>query len=353
MKGFITMKKILSVLLCVLMILSVLTFASCQKTDGDNQGETSNETTNNETAETLKFGMGVVASIGSVSSADADADGEGAAIVTAAAVLLDAEGKIVECAVDTADNKVNFTAAGVAVEAGEFKTKYELGADYGMVAYGGAAKEWFEQADAFASAVVGKTADEVLAIVADDGTVSDDVLTAGCTIGVTDFVNALYEAIDNAAECSATADAELKIGMVSTQVECKDAAADAEGTNEVDTTIAAAALDADGKVIVMATDAVQAKFTFDIAGAPTVEAGALTTKKEKGADYGMVAYGGAAKEWFEQAEVFNSQCEGKTANEISAFVLDTGYGVDALQSAGCTIGVSDMVKAAVKAATVA
>ena len=68
----------------------------------------------------------------------------------------------------------------------------------------------------------------------------------------------------------------------------------------------------------------------------------------------MVAYGGAAKEWNEQADAFDATCVGKTATEIAALVAENGYnGVDALVSAGCTIGVADMVKAAVKAATVA
>ena len=60
----------------------------------------------------------------------------------------------------TASNTVKFTADGKAVASAEFKTKYELGKDYNMVAYGGATKEWFEQADAFETVVAGKTLTE-------------------------------------------------------------------------------------------------------------------------------------------------------------------------------------------------
>ena len=63
----------------------------------------------------------------------------------------------------------------------------------------------------------------------------------------------------------------------------------------------------------------------------------------------MVAYGGAKKEWYQQADEFNKACIGKTADEISKFVADDGKAIADIQSAGCTIYVTDIVKAAVKA----
>jgi len=340
------MKKILSLILCVVMVMSMFALASC-----DNNTDTNNGDENKAT--TLKFGFAVDAAVSAVESATADKEGKGEFVVNAAAVLVDAEGKIVKCVLDTADNTVNFTAEGKAVEVSEFKTKYEMGDAYGMVAYAGAAKEWYEQADAFCAAVVGKTAAEVKALVAEGGKGTDEIITAGCTIAVSEFVAVVTEAVENAIDSNATADSKLQLGIVSTQ-SAKDATAEAAGANDVDTTVVAAALDADGKVVAMATDALQAKFAFDAAGVCEVELGAIKTKDDLGADYGMVAYGGAAKEWNEQADAFDATCIGKTATEIAALVAENGYnGVDALVNAGCTIGVADMVKAAVKAATVA
>ena len=90
----------------------------------------------------------------------------------------------------------------------------------------------------------------------------------------------------------------------------------------------------------------------------TAEKGAaIGTKKDAGANYGMAQYGqdlngdGTVKEWFEQADAFNAACIGKTASELSALAVETGYGATDLQTAGCTIHIGDMVKAAVKAAT--
>ena len=75
-----------------------------------------------------------------------------------------------------------------------------------------------------------------------------------------------------------------------------------------------------------------------------------TSKREAGANYGMVAYGNASKEWFEQADAFNALCVGKTASEIAALCASDNYGTDAVKTAGCTILVNGLTKAAAKIA---
>ena len=62
----------------------------------------------------------------------------------------------------------------------------------------------------------------------------------------------------------------------------------------------------------------------------------------------MVAWGGAAKEWFEQADAFAALCVGKTATEIAALAAADNYGTDDVKNAGCTILVNGFVKAAAK-----
>lgn len=334
------MKRSLSLILSVLMILSLTTLTGCSG------------------KEALKFGMGVHAYISKATSADADTNGEGTASVTVAAVLLDKGGKIVKCSFDSIDNKVAFTSAGKFVEGTEFKTKYELKDDYGMKAYGGAAKEWYEQADAFASTVVGKTSDEVSALVADGGKGNADVINAGCTIIISDFVKAIEKAIKNVKDVEASSDDTLNVAIVSTQTGSKDATDEADGVNEVDTTLVATLLDKNSKVVAIATDAIQAKFTFNKKGETNAAANTeITTKLTAGTNYGMAQYGqdlngdGTVKEWNEQADAFNNACIGKNADEISKLAVDTGYAVEDLQSAGCTINISDMVKTANKAAS--
>ncbi|MBQ5390284.1 MAG: hypothetical protein IIU58_05180, partial [Clostridia bacterium] len=300
-------------------------------------------------------GMGVHAYIGKVTNADGDTNGNGQIVATAAAVLVDANGKIVKCELDAADYTVSYTSAGEAVAAGEFLTKYEKGEAYGMKAYAGAAKEWFEQADAFEALTVGKTIDEVKAFLAEGDKGTADVINAGCTIMVADFIYAIEKAVANADASLATAEDTLKIGTATTQT-VKNATEEKDGANEVAITIVAAAVGNDGAVNAQATDVVDVSFTFDVKGVSKVDIANVVTKKEAGANYGMTAYGfdmngdGVVKEWFEQADAFNAACFGKNATEIAALAVETGYGAESLQTAGCTIHVGDMVKAAVKAA---
>ena len=62
----------------------------------------------------------------------------------------------------------------------------------------------------------------------------------------------------------------------------------------------------------------------------------------------MKAYGGAAKEWYEQAAAFDAACIGKTAGDVNALLGADNRGNEDLQSAGCTILVNGLVKAAAK-----
>ncbi len=323
------MKKLICILLSALMLLSVVTLVACNKQEP-----------------TLKMGLGIYTVIGATDANEQD--GKGTATVNAAVITVDADGKVVACELDTMDNAVSYTAEGKAVANTEFKTKYEIGSAYGMVQYGQAAKEWFEQADAFEKLVVGKTLNEIKALVADGDKGTSDVVNAGCTIKINEFVGAIEKAFANLADSNATASTALKLGM-HTEQKTSDATEETDGYNQVETTVFAAAVDADGKVVAAASDCVQVKFTFDAAGASTFDATAtVSTKRELGASYGMVQYGQAAKEWFEQADAFNALCIGKTASEITALCAADNYGTDAVKTAGCTILVNGFVKAAAK-----
>ena len=99
------MKKIIAIVLAAAMM---CTFAAC--------GE--------KTAE-YKLGMGVELSTASSKENNAQVD------ATVAAVVLDASGKIVQCRIDVAQNKMDVTGGAVDT-AKTFETKMELGSRYGM-----------------------------------------------------------------------------------------------------------------------------------------------------------------------------------------------------------------------------
>ena len=161
------MKRILCLTLVLIMALSSLALVSCgEKTPDQNDA-------------TLKLGLGVYTVVSSASNAEGEKNGQSKVTVNAAAVTVDENGKIVDCAFDAMDHTLSYTSEGKAIAAESFKTKYEQGDAYGMKAYGGAAKEWYEQANALRALVIGKTLDEVKALVAEDGRGTDEVVNAG------------------------------------------------------------------------------------------------------------------------------------------------------------------------------
>ncbi len=332
------MKKILSILLALLMLFSLVSLAGCGNS-------------------ALKFGVGTYAySEPELNSLEGD-NGSAKNVINVAAVLLDGNGKIVDCAIDCIDYSLGFTAKGEYTAANEIVSKYEKGDAYGMKAYGGAKKEWFEQIDALIEVAKGKSLEEVKALVAKDYKGNEEVVNAGCTIYVADYIKALEKAIENAKESEAKKGNTLKIGMVATQTGGKNATAEADGENGVDTSFTVAVLDGN-KVVTACSDALQAKISFNLKGEDTTKHGEITTKRAAGDNYGMAKYGqdlngdGAVKEWYAQADAFDAALVGKDAAAVAKLVTDKGYGDDSLQKAGCTIAISDMVKAAQKAVTV-
>ncbi len=177
------MKKWIGYLLGAAVMLSAVLFTGCSPKEN----------------ESLRIGSGVYASI-DVTNASEEKNGTGTVSVTVATVLLDKNGKIVSCILDCSENSVSYSANGNATANEILPTKREQGDSYGMKTYGGAVKEWYEQADAFGALAVGKTVDEVKAMVAENGKGKDEVIRAGCTISVSDFVKAIEKAVQNAVD---------------------------------------------------------------------------------------------------------------------------------------------------------
>lgn len=336
------MKKFLSILLVTLLALSCFALAGCS---GD-------ETTSTPSEDKYKFGMGLFTGFGTIKNADGDVNGNATVTTTAAAVILDKDGKVVKCAIDTVDAKVEYTANGELVAPTEYKTKGELGTDYGMSSIG--KTEWNVQVENLCKFAEGKTLTEIKAWVATDGKGTSDVQSAGCTITIADFVLALEKAISSAVESDVKADNTLSIGFVTKQEKGANATDDKDGSVNVVSNIVAAAVSG-GKAVATVTDCVDVKISFNVNGESMTDINSdLTSKRNLGTAYNMSAFGqdlngdGVVKEWNEQADVLDSIYKGKTADEIAALVAE-GYGVESVQTAGCTIAISDLVAAAVKA----
>ena len=300
-----------------------------------------------------KLGMGVVVKTDSSKTGNAQVD------ATVAAVVTDAEGKIVAVKLDVAQNKMDITDGQVETEK-EFKTKLELGDDYNRVKFSDATNEWYQQAAAFEAYALGKTADEVKGtetVVNDEGhtVVTDETLYASCSISVGDFIEAIVKACNDEQGQTFTAE-EFKLGLAAiTEIDAatKAATADEDGLAAMYTNFAAAAVDAEGKILASIVDEIQPKISFDAAGEITDPA-FKATKRELKEDYNMVKFSDATLEWYQQAQNFVDFAAGKTADELSAtetVVNEEGHQVfaDETLHASVSISVDGMIEVLVKA----
>lgn len=121
----------------------------------------------------------------------------------------DASGKVISATIDNAQSDVNFTAEGTLdtekTPDGAIKTKQDKKEEYGMKANGSQiGREWYEQANALADWMKGKTVAEITGLKTKEvdenhkrvPDVSD--LLSSVTIDVGDYLDALKLAYDNA-----------------------------------------------------------------------------------------------------------------------------------------------------------
>jgi hypothetical protein len=345
------MKKILAIALCLIMVLSVV---ACEKAPAEKD---------------YKLGMGIVVNMDSSKTGNAQVD------ATVATVVTDAEGKIVLCRIDVAQNKMAVTDGAVDT-AKTFQTKMELGDAYGMAPVGidndgnGVCKEWYEQAKAFEAYVVGKTGTEVAALETQEAgghqiAVDQALLDAGCSMQITDFMAAVAKACADEQGMSFKTAATFTLGVAAktTAAESTAATAEAEGVVKMYTDFAAAVI-ADGKIIATLNDAIQPQIKINAAG-EIVEKSFTETKRNLKEGYNMATYGasmdnngdGKVLEWYLQSEAFSNYVVGKTGAEVASMqtkTLENGYQIsadDALLTAGCTIQITGICAVVAQAAT--
>ena len=301
----------------------------------------------------VKTGLGVTSTLADSKEV---ADGKGTAVggVTAAAVTVDKDGKIVKCVIDGVRADIEFSDKGELLTPADtqFPSKNELKEEYGMKSQSGIGKEWYEQAAAFADYVEGKTVDEVKGIALDaEGKASDTELTASVTVHVGDFISAVEKAVANAKDAGAASDDKLGLSIVSS-AEQSASVGEKDGVAMVYSYFTATTFGKDNKVTSSVIDAAQNKLTFDATGKITSDINAeQSTKNEKGDAYGMKSQSGIGKEWYEQAASFADYVKGKTVDEVKGIALnDEGVATDKELVSSVTIHVTAFIDLIEKAA---
>ena len=311
--------------------------------------------------ETYKLGMGVVFG-----------DHTGTLIQsTVAAVVLDDEGKIVSCRLDAVYNKFIVDDDACEIVFTNLLTKAELRENYHMSAFGmdmnydGVVLEWYQQARAFELYVVGKTAEEVeqIATTYVNGyniAVDDELLSAGCTIDIIEFKQAIVKACNDDQSVTFEAENTFTLGVAANSEDdgstCEDL-----GYYRVKMNVEfASSVVADGKIVASLNDAYQPTITVEDDEIVSINVGkdesfGLMTKRELKENYAMggnpwspdADNDGRVLEWYLQSKAFSNYVVGMTGTEVREMPtqLINGYEISVdydLISAGCTISIIGM-----------
>lgn len=325
------MKRTLLLLLVCLLSLSLL--AGCAGTvvviddcTCPTDGTTPPESTAPVGDGALKTGLSVITTVAESTSATAEEEGAVKYDVTVTAVTVDDNGVIHSCRIDSIPATVKLDASGKLTSdvTAAVATKNELGADYGMVAYGGAIAEWDAQVAALCRYAEGKTVDQLKSGAVDESgkAPAGSDLASSATIYLGGFVSSIEAAVKNARHLGAKSGDELKLVTLNKVSASVSATAEEAGTAQLDADIAVVTAK-DGVITSCLIDSLQAKVSFDAKGTITTDLTAsIKTKNELGADYGMVAWGNASAEWNEQAASFASYVIGKTAAEVAGISVN-------------------------------
>ena len=181
------MKKILPIIIAVVAVIIVAVVAivlitgnNTPSVDDNNNNDNNNNNNNTPTEKDYNLAIGVVVNNNLTKKETTE---------TVAAIVTDADGKIVLCRFDCIVFTAKYTNGVLDTTAPI--SKVAQGEGYGSMPAG----TWYVQGDALAANLVGKTQAEVAAIALNEkGKLTDADLAATCSITVTD----LLKAVDNA-----------------------------------------------------------------------------------------------------------------------------------------------------------
>lgn len=321
------MKRFFLIGLCCLLVLGLAACGEENAPAGDNNGNKTDR----------KLGLSAVVTT-AMEGTDRDR-----VKGTVAAVIVDQEGRIVECKLDEVDFTVTLQE-GVPAPVENLATKVEMGDRYrptelDLGGTDGSAEPWHEQAEEFCDYVEGKTGAQVGAIAATDGKTEQ---IPGCDLIVTDFITAVVAAVDSAKTTAVGREDDLELALTAYH---KSSDKKDKATYLLD--VAAVTLDEQERITACITD--QAEVTLTVAeGMFSTLSGLVKTKRQMGDGYGMKTASPIGREWYQQADAFDTYARGKTAEKLAALPLTDGK-TDAIS--GCTIILDSMLKNAVKAAS--
>ena len=308
-----------------------------------------------------KLGMGIVVNLGQTSNSIQVTS-------TVAAVVTDESGKILTCRLDRLIYRAQISGEGILTMPEQVLSNVELKEKYGLgsspYAYDnngdGKVLEWYEQAQVFEEYVVGKTADEVATLdlyTLENGyqiSKDEDLLSAGCTIQVVEFIEAIVKACKDDQAVVFELNKEYTLGLAilaENDGSSKSADEYSNGVANLYSSYACTVVSGE-KIVAAINDKIQPKANFNNYG-NIMSTTYKNTARELKEDYAMVKYGsnidnnqdGIVKEWYQQSAIFSNYIVGMTGEDVlnMEIRLINGYKIsddEELLNAGCTIQIT-------------
>lgn len=288
-------------------------------------------------------GTSLKTGIALITSASGSENGQIVYDVTMVGVLVDGNGVIADCVIDSLGTTVILDGGKITTDlSADILTKTELGDSYMMTS-----GSWATQAGALAKFAVGKTVAQLKngAIDETGKAPAGSDLSSSASIYLGGYVSAIEAAAENAAFLGAKQGDSLKMASIS-------ALSGADG-DHVQLDVDMAVVTMDGETITScAIDSMQGKVSFDENGTLTTDISTpFQSKNQLGSSYGMVSYGGAKYEWFQQAANFASYVTGLTAAQVAGIAItESGKPGDADLSSSVTIAIPGFQALIAKAA---
>ncbi len=356
------MKKMLALLLAALLTVAVL--SGCCSTavvavpdpNSGSGAQTNPDTEKPQTGngEAVKTGLYLSASVSGSKSAQETEAGKAQADIQLIAVTITDDGVIDSCVIDAIQSKADFDSNGTLTSdlSAPVLSKNELGDNYGMKKASSIGKEWYEQVQALADYVEGKTLEEIRGIaITEDGKAADADLASSVTVSIAGYLDGIEQAAANAVHLGASQGDRLVLVSSTSLANSKNASAQEQGVAETYSTVAAVTFNGD-VISSSVIDGIQAKVQFGADGQITTDlAAAQPSKNTLKENYGMKQYSGIGKEWYEQAAAFCDYIQGKTPAEVAGIALnDKGGAADADLAASVTISIGEFQSLIAKAA---
>lgn len=321
---------------------AALLLTACGKSDSSSSGSSSMSSSKSSSAQASAWRTG----LGVLTETEAE-NNTGTISTVAAAVVLDADGKIASVTLDELECTIGADGKGAVTMPTDYRTKRQKGDDYPLAAASSLKKGWAEQADAFAKYLVGMTPEKAAKLKTDnDGKATDADLLSGCTIAVDAYRDAVAKACTQAEALGAGKGDSLALGVEAANGSSNLTATDDKDVNaQVDMTFVALTTNTGGHVTSAIGDAAEPALTVASDGGIKAPE-SVKTKLELGDDYGLRGASALGKEWYEQSKGFCSYLKGKTADEVAG--IKEGSSNADLASL-CTISITSLQKAALKA----